>query len=157
MSASPLANRELVIERVLDASAEKLFRCWTDPKLLVQWFAPKPWTTASAELDVRPGGASLVVMRSPEGEDMPCPGVYLEVVLNKRLVFTDGYTAGWVPVENPFFTGILTFEDLGNGKTRYTARARHWSEEACKRHAEMGFEAGWNQCADQLEALARTL
>ncbi len=150
-------KRELVLTRVIDAPREKLFRCWTEPALLKQWFAPRPWTTPHAEFDVRPGGTSLVVMRSPEGQDMPSRGVYLEVVRNERLVFTDAYTEAWQPSEKPFFTGILTFEDLGQGKTRYTARARHWTEADRATHEKMGFHEGWGICTDQLAALAKTI
>lgn len=146
------ADRELVLERIIDAPRERVFRAWTDPELLKQWFAPLPWTTPRAEMDVRPGGASLVVMRSPEGQDFPNPGVYLEVVPNERLVFTDAYTKAWDPSEKPFMTAILTFEDQG-GKTKYTARVRHWTAADREKHEQMGFHQGWGQCADQLAAL----
>src|SRR3954447_4961518 len=86
-------DRELVLTRLIDAPREKLYRAWTEPALLKQWFAPLPYTTPHAEMDVRPGGASLVVMRGLDGNDIRCPGVYLEVVPNARLVFTDAYTA----------------------------------------------------------------
>lgn len=151
------ADRELVLSRVLHASREKLYRCWTEPALITRWFTPPPYETVRAENDVRPGGSSLVVMRSPEGVEMPCPGVYLEVVPNERLVFTDAFTAAWEPSEKPFMTGILTFEDAGDGKTRYTARVRHWSVADCEQHAKMGFHEGWGIATDQLEALAKTL
>jgi uncharacterized protein YndB with AHSA1/START domain len=118
--------------------------------------APMPWTTSHAELDVRPGGAATVTMRSPDGNDMPCPGVYLEVVPNQRLVFTDAYTSAWQPSQKPFMTVILTFEDEG-GKTRYTARVRHWTVADRETHEKMGFHAGWAQCADQLTALVAKL
>ena len=146
------ADRELVLTRLIDAPREKVFRAWTDPEILKQWFAPLPWTTPSAELDVRPGGSNLVVMRSPEGTDFPNPGVYLEVVPNERLVITDAYTSAWQPSEKPFMTVILTFEDEG-GKTRYTARALHWTVEDREAHEKMGFHEGWGQCADQLAAV----
>jgi uncharacterized protein YndB with AHSA1/START domain len=120
---APASDRELVLTRIIDAPREKLFRAWTDAELLKQWFAPLPYTTPVAELDVRPGGANLVVMRSPDGKDLPNRGVYLEVVENERLVFTDAYTKAWEPSQKPFMTVILTFEDEGGGKTRYTARA----------------------------------
>jgi uncharacterized protein YndB with AHSA1/START domain len=60
-------DRDLVLTRIIDAPRQKLFKMWTDPELLKQWFAPLPYTTPVAELDVRPGGANLVVMRSPDG------------------------------------------------------------------------------------------
>jgi uncharacterized protein YndB with AHSA1/START domain len=154
MSDNFPTERELVLTRVIDAPPEKLFRAWTDPELIPQWFAPLPWTTASARTDVRPGGSSLVVMRSPEGQEIPCPGVYLDVVKNERLVFTDAYTAAWEPSEKPFFTCVLTFEDQGNGKTKYTARARHWTVADREAHEKMGFHEGWGKCTDQLAALA---
>ncbi len=157
MSAeTPLADRELVLTRLIDAPREKLYRAWTDPELLKQWFAPLPYTTPVAEMDVRPGGANLIVMRSPEGQEIPCPGVYLEVVENRRLVFTDAYTKAWEPSAKPFMTAIVTFEDEA-GKTRYTARVRHWTAEDREAHEKMGFHQGWGQCADQLAALVAKL
>ena len=149
-------NRELVLTRVIDVPRDKLYRAWTEPALLKQWFAPQPWTTPEAELDVRPGGATLIVMRGPDGKDLPNRGVYLEVVENERLVFTDAYTKAWEPSPKPFMTVILTFEDLG-GKTRYTARVRHWTAADRETHEKMGFHQGWGLCADQLAALVARL
>jgi uncharacterized protein YndB with AHSA1/START domain len=154
--AAPTSDRELVLTRIIDAPREKVFRAWTDPELLKQWFAPLPYTTPVAELDVRPGGANLVVMRDPDGNDLPNRGVYLEVVENERLVFTDAYTRAWEPSERPFMTVVLTFEDEG-GRTRYTARARHWTAADRETHEKMGFHEGWGQCTDQLAALVAKL
>lgn len=155
-SPSPQHPNDLVLTRLLAAPADKLFRCWTDTALLKQWFVPSPWTIARAEVDLRPSGGSLIVMRDPDGKEYPNAGVYLEVVPNRRIVFTDAYTAGWVPSAKPFFTAIVTFEPEGT-QTRYTAIARHWTEEARQQHEAMGFHTGWGICADQLEALAATL
>jgi uncharacterized protein YndB with AHSA1/START domain len=146
------ADRELTLTRLIDAPREKLYRAWTDPTLLKQWFAPLPYTTPVAELDVRPGGSAFIVMRGPDGKDLPNHGVYLEVVPNQRLVSTDAYTKAWEPSEKPFMTLILTFEDEG-GKTRYTARVHHWTVADCEAHEKMGFHQGWGICADQLTAL----
>ena len=115
-----------------------------------------PYTTPVAELDVRPGGANLIVMRDPEGNEFPHRGVYLDVVANERIVFTDAYTKAWEPAEKPFMTAIVTFGDEG-GKTRYTARALHWTVADREAHEKMGFHEGWGQCADQLAALAAKL
>ncbi|WP_437998911.1 SRPBCC family protein [Sorangium sp. So ce185] len=153
--ATSTSDRDLVLTRIIDAPREKVFKAWTDPELLKKWFAPQPFTTPFAELDVRPGGASLIVMRDPQGNEYPNRGVFLEVVENERLVFTDAYTAAWEPSEKPFMTVILTFEDQG-GKTKYTARARHWTVADREAHEKMGFHEGWGQCAAQLEAVVRT-
>lgn len=148
--------RELVLNRLLDAPRAKIWRAWTDPEQVVKWFAPKPWMVSRAELDVRPGGSSLIVMRSPEGQEFPGQGVYLEVVENERLVFTDAYVSAWMPSEKPFFTGVITLADEG-GKTRYIARALHWTVADREEHERMGFHEGWGKCSEQLEELARTL
>ena len=153
MTATPASDRELVLTRLIDAPREKLFRAWTEPELMKQWFTPRPWTTPVIEVDLRPGGSNLIVMRGPDGTEFPNRGVYLEIVKNERLVFTDAYTNAWEPSEKPFFTGIITFEDEG-GKTRYTARALHWTVADREAHEKMGFHEGWGICADQLAELA---
>ena len=147
---------ELKLTRLIDAPREDVFRCWTDPDLIPLWFCPPPWGVSKAETDLRAGGSSLIVMRGPEGQEMPNRGVYLEVVPNEKLVFTDAYTSAWEPSGKPFMTVILIFEDA-SGKTRYTARVRHWTEEDMKQHEAMGLEQGWGIATDQLEALAKTL
>lgn len=149
-------DRELVLSRLIDAPPHKLYRAWTEPELLKQWFAPQPYTTPVAELDVRAGGANLIVMRGPDGKDMPNRGVYLEVLPNERLVFTDAYLKAWEPSPKPFMTVILTFESEA-GKTRYTARVHHWTTADRDAHERMGFHQGWGQCTDQLAALVATL
>ena len=101
---------------------------------------------------MRPGGSAYFVMRGPDGKDLPNRGVYLEVVPNEKLVSTDAYVKAWEPSEKPFMTLILTFEDEG-GKTRYTARVRHWTVADREAHEKMGFHEGWGLCTDQLEAL----
>jgi uncharacterized protein YndB with AHSA1/START domain len=161
MSSSPNATpdpgaRELRLTRLLRAPRHNVWRCWTEPALIVQWFTPPPWKTVAAELDVRPGGSSLIVMRGPEGQDMPNPGVYLDVVPGERLVFTDAFVRAWEPSEKAFMTGELTFADVGPD-TLYTARVWHWSVEDRDAHEKMGFHQGWGIATDQLEALAATL
>src|SRR5882757_7603959 len=153
MTASPISDRELVLTRLIDAPREKLFKAWTDPELLKQWFSPRPWTTPVVEVDVRAGGANLIVMRGPDGTEFPNRGIYLEVVENERLVFTDAYTKAWEPSEKPFMTAIITFEDEA-GQTRYTARVLHWTVADREAHEKMGFHQGWGLCTDQLAALA---
>jgi len=152
-----MAAHEMSLTRLLDAPADKLYRCWTTPELIKQWFAPKPYTTPIAEVELKVGGRNNIVMRSPEGQDIPCPGTYLELVANRKIVFTDAFTGDWCPREGaPFMVAIVTFEPEGD-KTRYTATVRHWTEEDRAKHEQMGFHQGWGQCADQLEALAKTI
>lgn len=147
-----MQDRALTLTRLINAPREKVYQAWTEPELLKQWFAPLPFTTPVAELDVRPGGANLIVMRGPDGNEYPNHGVYLEVVPNRKLVITDAYSKAWEPSGKPFMTLIVTFGDE-DGKTRYTARVLHWSAADREEHERMGFHQGWGQCADQLAAL----
>ncbi len=147
--SAPASERELVLTRLIDAPPGKVYQAWTDPILIKQWFAPRPWTTSKVEVDVRPGGSSLIVMAVPDGTEFPSRGVYLEVVPNQRLVFTDAYTEAWMPSAKPFMTVVLTFDDEG-GKTRYTARVQHWSVADRESHEKMGFHMGWGLCTEQL-------
>ena len=145
-------GRDLILKRLIDAPPALVFKAWTDPEMLKQWFAPLPWTTPHVVTDLRAGGTSTIVMRSPEGKDFPNTGVYLEVVTNQRLVFTDAYTKAWAPSEKPFMTVVLSFE-AQDGKTSYTARVMHWSVTDREAHEKMGFHEGWATCAEQLAAL----
>jgi len=155
MTASS-AEHELILTRLINVPRDKLFRCWTEPTLITRWFTPPPWKTIAAEIDPRPGGASLITMQGPDGTQIPNRGVYLEIVKNERIVFTDAYTSAWVPSAKPFFTCIITFADE-DGQTRYTARARHWTADDCAAHEKMGFHEGWEVATNQLANLAATL
>jgi uncharacterized protein YndB with AHSA1/START domain len=150
------AEHDLTLTRLIAAPRKAIWRCWTEPDLVKQWFTPRPWTTPVVEIDLRPGGSSHMIFRGPEGQEFPNDGVYLEVVPNERLVFTDAYTKAWIPSAKPFMTGIVTLAEEG-GRTRYTAVARHWTAEDRARHEQMGFHEGWGKATDQLEAVAMTL
>lgn len=150
-------EHELVIERIFDAPVEKVFRAWTTPDILMQWWCPKPWRVTACEMDLRPGGRFDTVMQGPEGEVVDSKGSILEVEPNRRLVFTDAFAADWVPFGKPFMVGYIEFENLGDGRTRYIGKARHWSAEDKATHEQMGFTDGWGAAADQLAALLPTL
>ncbi len=152
----PESLHELSLSRHIAAPRAIVWRCWTEAELIKQWFTPRPWTTPVVEIDLRPGGASYMLFRGPDGEEFPNRGVYLEVVPQQRLVFTDAYVEAWVPSAEPFMTAIVTLSDEDGG-TRYEARVRHWSHEAMKRHECMGFHDGWGKAADQLEDVAKRL
>ncbi|MBI1392290.1 MAG: polyketide cyclase [Alphaproteobacteria bacterium] len=154
---TPDAANDLVIDRVLNAPRAALWRCWAEPKLLEQWFCPKPWFVTDAKLDLRPGGECSFVMNGPDGERFPNIGVFLAVEPMTRIVTTDALTPGWRPSGRAFMVAETIFADADAGKTRYVATARHWTDEARAEHEAMGFHEGWGKAADQLEALARTL
>lgn len=149
-------NLDLVLTRDINAPREVLYACWTQPEHLVHFFVPKPHRVTACTLDVRAGGACNTTF-DVDGTAMENNGVYLEVIPNEKLVFTDAYTEGWKPAPEPFMTAIITFEDIGQGRTRYTAIARHRNAETAKTHKDMGFYEGWGTVVDQLEAYAQGL
>ncbi len=152
----PHPQLDLVVERVIDLSPEQVWAAWTQPELLKQWFCPAPWTVPECDLNVRPGGVFRAVMRGPEGQEFDSSGCYLEVVPNRRLVWTDTMLPGFRPAGMGIMTAVITMEPEGSG-TRYTARAMHADEKRAQQHALMGFEQGWGKALDQMVALMKSL
>ncbi|HEV2566396.1 MAG TPA: SRPBCC family protein [Microvirga sp.] len=147
------ANHELVVTRLIDAPPETVYKVWTERT--GEWWAPRPYTTPEVDFDLRPGGRCRALMRAPDGTDMPDEeGVFLEVVPNRKIVFTNAFAPGWIP-QNPFMVVIVAFDPEGSG-TRYTARVLHWNEETLKQHEQMGFHEGWGAVAGQLAELAES-
>ena len=97
IDVAPNNERELVLARIVDATPEQLFKLWTTPERFPEWFCPQPWRAEVTKMDLRPGGASENVMYGPDGGVFPNHGVYLEIVPNKKIVFTDAFTEGWIP------------------------------------------------------------
>jgi len=154
---------DLVLERIIDVSPEQVWKAWTTPVQLVKWFTPAPWMTVECEIDLRPGGAFCTVMQSPEGEDFPAAGCSLELVENRKLVWTDAVAPGYRPAQpadlasgDLMFTGAIPMEPHGAG-TKYTAIAMHADGETCRKPESMGFHQGWGAALDQLVAMVKAL
>ncbi len=147
---------ELSLSRLIDVPKEKLYAAWTNAKLIEQWWCPRPWTTKNALIDFRPGGSLSMMMHGPDGESVPCVGVFLEIVPNQKIVFTDAFSSAWIPSGKAFIVATITFADEA-GQTRYNVVIHHWSDEDKKQHEAMGFEQGWNAAIDQLAEVARSL
>lgn len=149
----------LVLERTTHVPVELVWRAWTEPELLKRWFCPSPWYVSAAELEIYPGGAFNVVRSSPEGEHFPSEGCVLEVVDNRRLVYTSALLRGFRPQPpsahaHPAFllTVALDIEPIEGG-TRYKALAVHTDSESRAAHLEMGFDEGWGAVFEQLVEL----
>jgi len=144
---------ELVITRVFDAPRELVFKAWTEPERVAQWWGPRDFTIPVCELDVRPGGAILMHMHGPDGGVYPMKGVFHEIVVPERLVFT---TRAFEDQDgNPQLDALhtVTFADLG-GKTKLTLQARVVRSTPEVAWALAGMEEGWVQA---LERLAESL
>jgi uncharacterized protein YndB with AHSA1/START domain len=152
---------DLVLERTVNVEPEQVWAAWTKPEHLVHWFTPEPWKTIDCEVDLRPGGMLRWVMQSPEGQEFPYVCCYLDVVENRRLIWTTTLEPGYRPSpksaeDELFFTAVISIEPDGEG-TKYTATAIHRSEEDRKKHEDMGFHEGWGKVLDQLVEYAKGL
>lgn len=154
---APDPSLDLLLERTVDVSPELVWKAWTTPEILKKWFTPRPWITSDCEIDLRPGGIFRTAMRGPKGEEFDGSGCFLEVVENKRLVWTSALGPGYRPsitesVESggPFtFTAVISLEPAGSG-TKYSALVIHGDVESCKKHDAMGFHGGWGTALTQL-------
>ena len=140
---------ELSVTRYIDAPVTKVWEVLSQRQN--EWWCPPPWRAEVDYQDRRAGGACQMTMYGPDGEVVPQNGIYLAFEEGRRFVTTDAVTADFEPAE-PFMIGIWEVVSEGEG-TRYTARARHWSEETMKQHEAMGFVEGWDACAGQLAAI----
>src|SRR3954469_11177993 len=84
----PDPTLDLVLERVVDVPPSLVWAAWTTPEYVKKWFTPAPWQTVDCEIDLRPGGIFRTAMRSPEGQEFPNTGCYLEMIENEKLVWT---------------------------------------------------------------------
>ncbi len=149
---------DLTLKRTIVAPRALIWKVWTDPEHVKKWWAPAPWTTTDCDMDLRPGGIFRTVMRSPEGQDFPHVGCFLDLVENERIAWTNALEPGYRPARDldgtdgcatlPF-TAILTLEEHA-GKTNYSVLVLHKDEADRKKHESMGFHDGWNTCLDQL-------
>ncbi|MCW5773017.1 MAG: SRPBCC family protein [Rhodospirillaceae bacterium] len=148
---------DLEISRFVAAPPHRVWQVWADPKLLAQWWCPRPWTTEVRAFDFRPGGAFHTFMRGPDGGESDNPGCFLDLVPEERIVFTSMLTGGWRPA-TPWmaFTAVFTLAGEKGG-TRYTARVMHKDEAERRRHLDLGFHEGWGTCMAQLEEVAKSL
>jgi uncharacterized protein YndB with AHSA1/START domain len=149
-------SHSLSITRMISAPRAVVWRCWSEPALLKQWYCPRPWRVTEAEIDLRPGGRANTVFEGPNGERHDNKGVYLEVVTMERLIFTDTFSEGFIPKDGaPFMTGYVHLSDATDGGTEMVWGARHWTAEAREQHEKMGFHEGWSAAAAQLDDLAQ--
>jgi uncharacterized protein YndB with AHSA1/START domain len=137
---------DLVLSRVVDVPPERVWRAWTEPELLKQWFCPKPWMTTECEIDLRPGGKWHFVWRQTDGAEMEMHGEYREISPPERLVSTESWGGDWPETLN---TILLTEDD---GRTTITVTVLYPSMGARDAALETGIKHGMNLSFDRLAA-----
>ena len=140
--------QQIEITRVYDAPRELVWRAWTEPEELVQWWGPPGWSTPleSVTMDVRPGGELRLTSVSDEGVEMPVAGVYREVVEQELLVLDE-------PAEQAWHEGsesVVTFTDLGGGRTEVVIRAMIQTTDEMRQNAERGMRATFDRLGEHL-------
>lgn len=152
-----VATRDLVIERIFDAPVDLVWQAWTDPEHVKRWWGPKDFTAPVIKIDFRVGGVYLFLMRSPDGQDYWSTGVFREIVPLKKIVYTDSFADEKGNVVSAAHYGMaedfplellvtLTFEDAGDGKTRFILRHAGMPQGEDSEMAGLG----WNQSLDKL-------
>ena len=156
---------DLVLERTLDAPVDLVWKAYTDPEHLKQWFAPKPYEITECELDLRPGGIFRIRMVGPDGFDTGHgnAGCVLEVVEGEKLAWTSALGPGYRPDRNGRRLRMLPDDRDRHLRRRRQRQDRLQGRRAAQgradrdTHEKMGFQDGWGTVAGQLEELAKTL
>ena len=154
------ATEQMVVTRVFNAPRELVWKAYTDPAYVMQWWGPTGFTAPVCQMDFRVGGKFLCCMRSPDGQDFWNGGEYHEIVPHEKIVssmyFSDAQgnkvDPGHYGIEHEAIDGVpdvITFEDLGNGQTRFTFVGNETMEDA----KESGQLEGWNQILDKFAAV----
>ena len=153
-------DRSVVITRLFDAPRELVWRAWTEPEHMAQWFGPKVFHNPVCEVDLRVGGAWRIVMRAPDGTDYPLKGVYREIVKPERIVSSIDlaeHPGSWHAMVNPGrepleLSWTVTFEDFA-GKTRLSVRTDFSTTTLRDAFVKMGMGEGWSESFDKLADL----
>jgi uncharacterized protein YndB with AHSA1/START domain len=157
-------SADFVISRVLDAPREMVWKCFTDPEHMKQWWGPKGVKVVKSEMDLRPGGTYHYGMQTADGAVMWGKQVFLEIVPPEKLVFINSFSdekcglsrhpmAQTWPLE---IYSVFTFQEQPGGKTKFTVR---WSPHNATAEERKAFDAGhasmnqgWGGTIDKLEA-----
>jgi uncharacterized protein YndB with AHSA1/START domain len=154
----------MVVTRVFDAPRELVWKAWTEPKYVMQWWGPKGFTCPACEMDFRVGGKSLLCMKTPDGQEFWNAVEYHEIVLHEKIVssmyFSDSKGNKIEPeelgIEQKAIDGaydVTLFEDLGNGQMRLT----HIGNEPMESAKDSGQFEGWVETLDKIAAVVEGL
>jgi uncharacterized protein YndB with AHSA1/START domain len=143
-----MAEHEITITRVFDAPRRLVWDAWTDPRQLVEWWGARGWSTPldTVTLELRPGGAFRLTSVDEEGAEMPIEAVFLEVAEPERLVIEEPADGNW----HDGATSVITFADLGGGRTEVTLRSTVNTTDDMRPLAEAGMGQSLDRLAEHL-------
>jgi predicted lactoylglutathione lyase/uncharacterized protein YndB with AHSA1/START domain len=157
MSQASESDRTIVLTRTFAAPRELVWKVWTDPKHIANWWGPRGFTTTVKQLDLRPGGRMHYVMTGHDGAEYPVGGVFREVVPFERIVstdeFLDGFDAGGMDLPK----GVITTTEFaadGPNRTTLTVTISHPTPADKAKHEAMGVVGGWHSMLDCLDEYA---
>ena len=154
----------MVVTRIFDAPRELVWKAWTDPNYVMQWWGPKGWTAPVCKIDFRVGGRFLCCMRGPDGTEGWNGGEYFEIVMHEKIVYSMYFADADGNKIDPAQYGIehealddahdvVTFEEFGDGQTKVTLIGNE-SMESAKNSGQL---EGWNQTLDKVAAVVAGL
>lgn len=145
-------KKEILLTRIFDAPRELVFKAWTDPGLVAQWWGPDMFTILTCEVDARTSGTIFIVMHGPDGVDYPMKGVFREIIPPERIVF---FSIAMEDEQGNSLMEVLTTVTLEeiDGKTKLTLRAEAVKALPEAAFALSGMEAGWSQSIEKLAKL----
>lgn len=165
----PAEAPDFILSRIFDAPRRLLWQCWTDPTHLSRWWGPEGFTSPLCEIDLKPGGAFRLVIRSPDGQDYPMRGIFREILPLERIVKEDDvseHSEQWHDLVDPDRKGqgkrpipmltTVTFEDAAQG-TRVTVKTSFPSLQLRDNFVKAGMKEGWSSSFDRLAALSDAL
>ena len=158
------ATKEFVISRVLDAPRDLVWKCFTDPEHMKQWWGPKGAKVLKSDMDLRVGGTYHYAMQMDQWPAMWGKFVFREIVPQEKLVFVSGFSdeKGGItrhpmaPTWPLQLLSVFTFEDVPGGKTKFTVRWVPHNATAVEQQAfdegHASMNQGWTGTIDKLEA-----
>jgi uncharacterized protein YndB with AHSA1/START domain len=142
-------KQEIIIHRIFDASRELVFKSWTDPESIPEWWGPSRFTTSVDKMEVRKGGIWRYIQRDSNTNEYVFNGVYHDVVSPERLVHTFEFEG--MPGQIGLVT--VTFEDEPEGKTKFTETSLYPSVEAREGVLQSGMAEGATELMDRFAEL----
>jgi uncharacterized protein YndB with AHSA1/START domain len=140
--------QEITIRRVFDAPRELVWKAWTEPDQLAEWWGPRGSRTPLEQItmDPRPGGTLRVTTVSEDGDEMTVQGVYREVVEPERLVFEEPAEGAW----HEGAVSVATFTDLGDGRTEMVVETTIHTTDEMRVTAQAGMESTFDRLGEYL-------